>query len=519
MRVPRAKVPFLLLLLAATPAGAQQIVTSAGPGRVAVTLYRDPGRAAGGAIDPQWPNGFALVSETRQITLPAGEAELRFEGVAGGIVPQSAIVTGLPDGIVERNRDAYLLSPESLLDRSLGRRVRLRRTSPATGAVSEQEAVIRTGADGAVMVQTAAGFEALRCTGLPETLVYDGVPPGLSARPTLSVRTRSSRPVTATVTLAYLASGFDWQANYVARLSADGAHVDLFAWLVLASADSTSFANADTQAIAGRLNREEVEREAPVQGPLQLRCWPHSTTSDIPFQDLEERASGGELFAVTPVTVVNSQEIRLQGQTRTEDLINSLPQMFARQEAIGDLKLYRIPEPVTVAAQSLKQVAFLERSNVPVEIVHRRTIAPGDEDSEPAQIIVLTRNREDRQLGIPLPAGRLQLFRDEGERSLLLGEGDMTDRAVGEEVEIDIGEAPGVITDLVEASRGRRAEYQLTVTNDQSYPVRFEAVFRVPPAHIRLRDAVLGRRNGLPAWLATVPPNGSVTLRYRLVRS
>ena len=37
------------------------------------------------------------------------------------------------------------------------------------------------------------------------------------------------------------------------------------------------------------------------------------------------------LTAVSPVTVVNSQEIRLQGTTRTEDLINSLPQAFAGQ--------------------------------------------------------------------------------------------------------------------------------------------------------------------------------------------
>jgi hypothetical protein len=185
MRVPRTRVPFLLLLLAATPAGAQQVVTSAAPDRVAVTLYRDPHRNAEEGMNPQWLNGFALVSETRQVTLPAGEAELRFEGVAGGIVPQSAIVAGLPDGIVERNRDAYLLSPESLLDRSLGRRVHLRRTAPATGAVTEEDAVIRTGADGAVVLQTAAGFEALRCTGLPETPVYEGVPSGLSARPTL----------------------------------------------------------------------------------------------------------------------------------------------------------------------------------------------------------------------------------------------------------------------------------------------------------------------------------------------
>ena len=42
----------------------------------------------------------------------------------------------------------------SLIDRSLGRRVHLRRTSRATGAVREQDAVIRSGADGAVVLQT-----------------------------------------------------------------------------------------------------------------------------------------------------------------------------------------------------------------------------------------------------------------------------------------------------------------------------------------------------------------------------
>ena len=101
----------LLLLVSAlaAPAGAQTIVTSAAPDGVAVTVYRDPNRSAVEALELEWLNGFALISETRQVTLPAGESELRFEGVAGGILPQSAIVTGLPEGIVERNRDAYLL--------------------------------------------------------------------------------------------------------------------------------------------------------------------------------------------------------------------------------------------------------------------------------------------------------------------------------------------------------------------------------------------------------------------------
>lgn len=518
MRPMRAWSPFLLLLLATTPAGAQQVVTSARPDRVAVTVYRAPHRNADEAMDPDWLYGFALITETRQIALPAGETDIRFEGVAGGIVPQSAIIVGLPDGVVERNRDALLLSPESLLDRSLGRRVHLRRTSPATGAVTDQDAIIRTGPDGAVVVQTPTGVEALRCTGLPETLVYDRAPPGLSARPTLSVRTRSNRPVTATVTLAYLASGFDWQANYVARLSADGAHVDLFAWLVLASGDETSFPDAETQAVAGRLNREDIDRDAPVERPLQLRCWPQATTSDIPLEDLARGSGDGGLMQVSPITAVNSAEIRLQGTTRTEDLINELPQSFAREEGLGDLKLYRLPAPVTVAAHSLKQVAFLARSAVPVRVVHRLLLDIHDDEPMSARIFLLTRNRTEEQLGVALPAGQVQLFRGEGDRSLLVGEGTMRDHAVGQEVEIDVGEAPGVISRITAAPGKDPRDRLVTVTNDQSYPVRFELSFRTTPANIQARGTRLGRRDGRPLWAVTIPANGSATLRYRVLR-
>ena len=56
-------------------------------------------------------NGFALVSEMRAVHLPAGESRLRFEGVADGIEPASAIVTGMPPGVIEKNREGALLSP------------------------------------------------------------------------------------------------------------------------------------------------------------------------------------------------------------------------------------------------------------------------------------------------------------------------------------------------------------------------------------------------------------------------
>jgi hypothetical protein len=112
----------VVVLFAATLAAeahAQAIVTSPAPERVAVTVYRDPDRGLR-PLNLRWLGGYALVRETRRVSLPAGETELRFEGVTSGIVPQSAIVTGLGEAVLEKNRDARLLSPGALLDASLG---------------------------------------------------------------------------------------------------------------------------------------------------------------------------------------------------------------------------------------------------------------------------------------------------------------------------------------------------------------------------------------------------------------
>jgi hypothetical protein len=499
---------------ASLPAGeaqAQAVISSPAPESVDVTVYRDPSRSASRAMELEWLGGYALISETRRIDLPAGESEIRFEGVAGGILPQSAIVTGFPEGIVERNRDAYLLSPATLLDRSLGRRVHLRRTSLATGAVREQDAVIRSGAGGAVVLQTAEGIEALRCTGVPETLIYDSIPDGLSARPTLSVRARSRVPVAATVTLSYLATGFDWQANYIGTLSPDGDRLDLFAWLTLANGDETGFANADTQAVAGRLNREQVEPQRREGGPLELRCWPQATTSDI----------------AAPELVVQARRARMGG-TRREDLVAAdademsvmvTGSRIPTPEALGDLKLYRIPEPVTVAANSQKQVALLQQPDVEVGLVYRLQLDPdGSRSPEPANLFLVTRNRTAEGLGLPLPAGGFTLFTPRAGRPILIGEGSIDDSAVGEDVEIRIAEATGVMTEVEAVDDGKDWEdFVLTVTNDRPTPVRFEAEFRVDEEVEFRPGRRLARRDGRPLWAVRVPANGTATLRYRVV--
>src|SRR5579859_1063605 len=66
---------------------------------LSVTVYRAPARGEG-AFDLDDLEGFALIRETRTVRIPAGESRIRFEGVADGIEPVSAIITGLPTGIV-----------------------------------------------------------------------------------------------------------------------------------------------------------------------------------------------------------------------------------------------------------------------------------------------------------------------------------------------------------------------------------------------------------------------------------
>ena len=484
----------------------QSVVASPAPDSVAVTVYRDPNRD-GGAFNLGWLGGYALVSERRRVTIPAGDSDLRFEGVAGGILPQSAIVSGLDKRIVERNRDARLLSPGTLLDASLGERLHLRRTSRATGAVREEDAIVRA-TSGGIVIQTAAGIEALRCTGLPETLLAPTVPADLSAKPTLSVRVRSDRPVVADVVLSYLSYNFDWQANYVGTLSADGSRLDLFGWLTLANGDSTSFADAATQAVAGRVNQERVWVSPGEAKPITLSCWPSQTTSDIPLE----------------MMAISSEEIIVTGSRMSAMAPPPPPppppaaesDKMASQEALGDVKLYRVPENVTIAAKSQKQVALLHQPSVKVASIYRLRLAATGAANMMADHMLVTRNRPAEGLGLPLPSGRLVVFAPRGERTILIGEGDVDDRAVGEDVEFRIGQVPGVRAVQREVARSKQAvDVELVVTNDLPRLVRVEAELGADGSKISSK-ARLGRRNGRPSWVVTLPANGSATLRYRV---
>lgn len=495
--------PLVMVALATVAQAARTelpIVTTAAPDHVALTVYRAPyGR---GPIDLRFPGGFALVTETRQLRLPRGRAVIRFEGVAEGIVPVSAIVDGLPGGAIEKNRDARLLSPAALVDGTLGRDVTLTRTDKATGRQVSEEATIVAGPSPGVILRTAAGIEALRCSGLPERLAYRGIPAGLSSKPVLSVTTTSPAARAVTVRLTYLASGFDWRASYVATLARDERTLDLFAWLTLANANPEAFPAAEVQAVAGRLNRVAAPSILAAAAALRLSCFPLGTTTS----DLREEkfAPAGEII----VTASRRSALSMMAVPAPPP-----PPPPPPPEDLGDLKLYRVPARTTVTPRAQKQVALLAQAGVAFERRYRLRVYPGQPiDDAPVAIVLVLKNEKAAGLGLALPAGDTALYADRGGERLLLGLGTIADRTIGETVRLAAGTSRQV---LVAQAILPGNEAAVTVSNANPFAVTFDLPIGAAGQAITPEGRALDRVDGIATWSLVLPPGGRAELRYR----
>lgn len=511
----------LILMGWAGAASAQAPVVSRTVSDVSVTIYRAPNRGSG-AMDRNWPQGYALISETRTVAIPAGESVIRFEGVSEGLMPETAIVTGLPKGVREKNRDARLISPAGLVDAYLKRRVMLKRTNRATGKVTEQEAIVQAGPNGGVIVQTAQGYEALGCSGLPERMLYPEIPADLSPRPTLSVLTTSDRAVTATVQLTYMAQGFDWSASYVARMSKETGKMGLFAWLTLANGGAQSFADARLQVVAGQPRKER--NAAPLRQPnprLQLKCWPMDVTSTHPrhvFTKLPwPEAYAEDMEMASAEIMVTASRVQRRGVFAMAAPPPPPPPpppapMMAQQEELGDLKLYRVPERVTVSAQGQKQVAMIDQSDAAFERIYSVTAAAGAANYQPMPFLLRGKNSKEKGLGLPLPAGRAEIFEEVAGRELFVGSADVSDLAVDERVELPIGQSPDVqwrLTKIRETKK--RQEWRVDLTNARAVLVKAEIL--VPGD---LVDRAPGVERGRGGWAlpVTVPEQGTASVNY-----
>ena len=239
---------------------------------VAVTIYNE---------------NLALVKDTRRVMLDAGQNRLALREVSGRMRPETAQLRSLTHpgslALLEQNFDFDLLTPAKLLEKYVGRDVRIVRTHPTTGAESIETATRARGQQR----RRAEDRRPHRDRRCPGRIVFDGVPANLRDRPTLVTELTSTRAGAQTVELSYLSGGLSWKADYVAELNADDSALDLNGWVTLTNTSGTAYPNARLQLVAGDVNRvrDEMRLAAKAAGDARrgragaARRWRRSRSS------------------------------------------------------------------------------------------------------------------------------------------------------------------------------------------------------------------------------------------------
>jgi hypothetical protein len=465
---------------------------------------------------------------------------LRLEGVAGAILPQSALLFDITH--TERNFDARLLSARGLIDGFAGQRVRVRRADPATGAAVEEAGTILSGPDRLVL-QTARGVEAVQCEGNLNSLIFPGRPVDLTAKPTLSLQLPASNPGgRLRLRLLYLAGNFDWQADYIGTFSEDGRSLSLSSWMTLGSRDRTRFENARVSAVAGVVGRAaptdaeeaaaEDERENDPYGPdnieIAAECWPQGRTA-APRINVALFRPGSIAPAGPPVAARASggwggwggggscDDEEEEGGGCDQIVVTAMRR--ADQSDVGDVKLFTLQHASTIGARSIKQVRFLDDRVLKGELIYRMNYRDEGRDDEQFSFRVI--NDKASGLGEPLPRGRLALFQTTRLGRHPIGEVGFKEKAMGERIDIDLPE--GIDNDVdfdddeVKSDEdGNWTLRRLTITNDKDVPITAEVTF------IDTADYALSRfsrpveqRDGRPVWRVVVPPGKERSIRFR----
>jgi hypothetical protein len=526
-----------ILLLAAAGAAleahAQGEITvfSARPETVAVTIYRED---------------LALITETRTVTLPADPVTVVVQGVVESLLPQSVVITGAERPLDESNFDFDRLTPLSLLEESVGETVLLTRTNPATGSITRMPATILAVAEG-VVLSLADGNEALYCSGLPERLEFEKLPESLVAEPQLSVRYAAGAAGERTLKVSYLAHGFEWSADYVARLSEASDRMELMGWVTLANYTGTTFAAAEVQVVAGDLNyveayeggsraprdyyrsegetaldaRDRAERQQVEFGLALLKdCFEIPVPPEGPVVADYFRAFSPAMYARAAIAG-NLEELVVTGSR------------IAVREELADYQLYRIPWATDLGARQTKQVAFLSKPRVRVDRYYNFRIEdlhvdPPDDAVAPS-LILSWQNTERAGLGEPLPSGRVRVFEEYAGGEVFAGEAEMSDKPVGLPVDLEIGRALNL---TLEASTEQSFEgggrdfdaiavmAEHRVMNNKGVPVEVEIRHgwseSFTDVEVRRSSARAGRKYGDYMWRLTVPANETRVLTYEL---
>jgi hypothetical protein len=430
-------------------------------------------------------SNLALVEHVRPLTLPAGRHRIEFAGVSAEILAQTVSFVGAGLTVIEQNFDYDLLTPEKLMEKAVGQRVRIVRTNPGTGEETEEIAEVLSTVGG-VVLRIGDRIEVLREDGIPARVIFDEVPPNLRANPTLSVLANAPAAVNGDVTLAYLSRGLSWNADYVAVFEEAQGNVSLQGWITLTNNSGTTFANASAQLVAGDINVVGSEAEW-----WQIYNFRRNTNANV-------RRAGVETSG---------------------------------REQLADYYVYPLAQATTIANNQTKQVSFLSAERVRASRGYEQTFYDFFSQQEPvsAEVRVRFSNSQAGGLGDQLPSGVVRVYaRDARGQPQFVGEDRIGHTSAGSDLALKIGDAFDVtiqptLRQTTRASR-RATDYDMSyvVRNARAEPItvtiRQDSLWRFNEV---ITESLAGRRTDADsfAWDVPVPANGETELTFTVRQS
>ena len=414
-----------------------------------------------------YPDNLAMIVERRVVNVPAGTSTLRFLGVSDQIVPQSAILQSFEGLTIESNFDGDLITKGALLDRTIGQKLTIKRLNPETGAETTQtgkliSAANINGAVTGIVLETVAGIEALQCSGLPESVVFNNLPDGLNDKPVLSMQVAAETSGEREIFVSYLSRGIGWSADYRLDVGQTSqGEGPLSGWLTLTNDTAKSFKNTPTGIVAGDLNMTgDTKPDLKSQKTFTPGCWPQGTTSwgnrIKPSLYNYTGPSHSRMYMAWDGSMVSSPEfappqpVVAYSAGYDDEILVTATKRQAILEELGDYKLYRSPVPVNVEAMQTKQLAFLDINNAEYERVYKFDFALANSSNpaapQPLSVEYEIDNSLDGNLAKPLPAGDMRVMtRRENGKTAFLGEASLRNLAVDLPVEVPISQSSGVL--------------------------------------------------------------------------
>lgn len=358
--------------------------------------------------------GMGFVKEVRAAKLKKGTQSMLVENVAQLIDPTSVGFKCLSNpgsvGVLEQNYQFDLISPQSILAKSVGKKIRLTRAigmqkETLTGTLlSSPTSVVNTGngqeySYNGLVIKADDGRIILSPEGEIDVME---MPEGLISTPSLIWELDSDKDQNADIELSYLTQGMSWNANYVLTLDKDST-ADLQGWVSLNNQSGMSFKDATLKLLAGEVNTVQPNT----------------------------RYAFGAAMADAEAKPKRSQAMS--------------------EESLFEYHLYTLQRPATVRNKENKQLSLLTGEDVPVkkQIIFDSMAGydgyyPDEGQVGTGQLSPLVKlkftNDEKSHLGMPFPAGKIRIYSRDSKGSVqFLGEDMIKHTPKDEKISLNVG--------------------------------------------------------------------------------